>query len=97
MPPLVWTNSVFNKRAAKVVLITNAATGMGQIAVQWAKRRNCTVIGINNDLSGLFEREQELKKMGCDYVVGPSREALSKFFDQNLIVRTSLKSSKEDY
>ena len=47
------------------VLITAAAGGTGQIAVQWAKQRGCYVIGTTSSI----EKEKFLKSLGVDLVI----------------------------
>lgn len=54
------------------VLVTGAAGGVGHIAVQWAKKKGCYVVGTcsNNDKRGMLE------SIGCDKVVNYKDEKL---------------------
>ena len=52
------------------VLVTAAAGGTGHVAVQWAKRKGCFVIGVtSSDSKAAFLRE-----VGVDHVINSKRE-----------------------
>lgn len=54
------------------VLITAAAGGTGQTAVQWAKKRGCFVIGTTST----EEKGNFLKSLGCDHVINYRKDDL---------------------
>ena len=56
------------------VLITAAAGGTGQIAVQWAKQRGAYVIGTTSSET----KAEYLKKLGVDYIINYKKEDLDK-------------------
>jgi len=55
-----------------VVLVTAAAGGTGQFAVQWAKQQGCHVIG----LCSSADKVQFLRSIGCDRPINSSTENL---------------------
>lgn len=57
-----------------VVLVTAAAGGTGQFAVQWCKNIGCTVIGTCSS----DEKVQFLKSIGCDRPVNYKKEDVGK-------------------
>lgn len=59
-------------KKGETVLITAAAGGTGQIAVQWAKLAGCHVIGTCSS----EEKVQFLKDIGCDRPVNYTKEKL---------------------
>lgn len=59
-------------KAGETVLITAAAGGTGQIAVQWAKLKGCHVIGTCSS----DDKVQFLKEIGCDRPVNYNKENL---------------------
>jgi len=59
-------------KAGEVVLVTAAAGGTGQFAVQLAKKRGCHVIGTCSS----EEKVQFLKELGCDRPINYSRESI---------------------
>lgn len=56
------------------VLITAAAGGTGQIAVQWAKKKGCYVIGTTSS----EEKAKFLKELGADEVINYKTESLDE-------------------
>lgn len=59
-----------DKKPAETVLVTAAAGGTGQFAVQWAKLHGCHVIGTtSSDLKAKF-----LSEIGCDRVINYKTE-----------------------
>ncbi|RWS28553.1 quinone oxidoreductase-like protein [Leptotrombidium deliense] len=73
-------------KKGEIVLITSAAGGMGQIAVQWAKMRGCRVIGTCSSP----EKASFLKSIGCELVIDYKKEnideVLSKQFPKGVNV-----------
>jgi hypothetical protein len=66
-------------KAGDKVLITAAAGGVGQVAVQWAKMRGCHVIGTtSSDEKGNF-----LKSIGIDHVINYKKDDLSQTLMQH--------------
>lgn len=59
-------------KAGEKVLITAAAGGTGQIAVQWAKSKGCYVIGTTSS----DEKGEYLKSLGVDKVINYRTEDL---------------------
>ena len=59
-------------QAGDKVLITAAAGGTGQIAVQWAKQRGAYVIGLTSSA----EKAAHLKQLGADHVINYREESL---------------------
>lgn len=59
-------------KAGETVLVTAAAGGTGQFAVQWAKRAGCHVIGTCSS----DDKVQFLKKIGCDRPINYKKESL---------------------
>ncbi|KAK6191543.1 hypothetical protein SNE40_003205 [Patella caerulea] len=57
-------------KAGETVLITAAAGGAGQLAVQWAKNAGCHVIGTCSS----EEKVQFLKSIGCDRAINYKTE-----------------------
>lgn len=65
-------DKVGHLKSGDKVLVTAAAGGTGQFAVQWAKAKGCTVIGTcSSDDKCAF-----LKKIGCDRAVNYNKEKL---------------------
>lgn len=61
-------------KSGQTVLVTAAAGGTGQFAVQWAKQAGCHVIGTcSSDAKVEF-----LKSLGCDHVINYKEEDLRK-------------------
>src|SRR5699024_10964281 len=65
------------------VLITAAAGGTGQIAVQWAKHRGCYVIGMTSS----EEKTSYLKELGADYVINYKDQSLEVVLKERFPVR----------
>jgi prostaglandin reductase 3 len=61
-----------NMKSGETVLVTAAAGGTGQFAVQLAKLEGCTVIGT----CGSNDKAELLKSLGCDRVVNYRKEDL---------------------
>lgn len=61
-------------QAGQTVLVTAAAGGTGQFAVQWAKNAGCTVIGTCSST----EKMAFLKSIGCDRPVNYKEENLGE-------------------
>lgn len=61
-------------KSGETVLVTAAAGGTGQFAVQWAKRAGCHVIGTCSS----DEKVDFLKKIGCDRPVNYRKENLKQ-------------------
>ena len=59
-------------KSGEKVLITAAAGGTGQVAVQWAKLKGCHVIGTTSS----DEKAEYLKSIGVDYVINYKKEDL---------------------
>ncbi|XP_071181951.1 prostaglandin reductase-3-like isoform X3 [Mytilus edulis] len=59
-------------KAGETVLVTAAAGGTGQFAVQWTKRAGCHVIGT----CSTDDKVQFLRKIGCDRPVNYKKENL---------------------
>ena len=59
-------------KSGEKVLITAAAGGTGHIAVQWAKKAGCFVIGTTSS----DEKAAFLKQLGCDHVINYKHEDL---------------------
>jgi len=59
-------------KAGEKVLITAAAGGTGQVAVQWAKKAGCHVIGT----CSTDEKVELLKKLGCDRPINTNKQNL---------------------
>ena len=63
-----------DKNPAETILVTAAAGGTGQFAVQWAKLHGCHVIGTtSSDSKGKF-----LSDIGCDRVINYKTEDFSQ-------------------
>lgn len=60
-------------KSGEKVLITAAAGGTGQIAVQWAKKKGCYVIGTTSS----DEKGEFLKSIGVDKVINYRKEDLN--------------------
>lgn len=56
------------------MLITAAAGGTGQIAVQWAKQRGCYVIGMTSSAA----KAEYLKSLGADCIINYREENLDE-------------------
>ncbi|XP_060561520.1 prostaglandin reductase-3-like isoform X1 [Ruditapes philippinarum] len=73
-------------KSGETVLVTAAAGGTGQIAVQWAKLKGCHVIGTCSS----EDKIQFLKSIGCDrpvnYKTENLREVLKKEYPKGLDV-----------
>ncbi|XP_052799600.1 prostaglandin reductase-3-like [Mya arenaria] len=65
-------------KEGETVLVTAAAGGTGQIAVQWAKLKGCHVIGTCSS----DEKVQFLKDIGCDRPVNYTKENLRQVLKQ---------------
>lgn len=61
-------------KSGETVLVTAAAGGTGQFAVQWAKRAGCHVIGT----CSTDDKVEFLKKIGCDRPVNYKKESLKE-------------------
>ncbi len=61
-------------RSGETVLVTAAAGGTGQFAVQWAKAAGCHVIGT----CSTDEKVEFLHSIGCDRPINYSKENLNK-------------------
>lgn len=61
-------------KAGEVALVTAAAGGFGQFAVQFLKAKGCTVVGTCSSL----EKAEFLKTIGCDRVVNYKTENLGE-------------------
>jgi len=57
----------------EVVLVTAAAGGAGQFAVQWAKHAGCHVIGVTSSP----DKVKFLQSLGCDRVINYTAEDLA--------------------
>ena len=64
------------------MLITAAAGGTGQIAVQWAKQRGAYVIGTTSSP----EKAQYLTKIGADLVINHREQNLSQVLKEKFPV-----------
>ena len=64
------------------MLITAAAGGTGQIAVQWAKKRGCYVIGTTSS----EEKAQFVKDLGADEVINYKKENLDQVLKEKFPV-----------
>lgn len=62
----------------ETVLVTAAAGGTGQFAVQWARVQGCHVIGTCSN----GEKADFLKSIGCDRVVDLSKENLKQVLEK---------------
>jgi len=69
-------------QAEDKVLITAAAGGTGQIAVQWAKQKGCYVIGTTSSEA----KAQFLKELGVDFVINYRKEDLDQVLSTNFPV-----------
>lgn len=81
------TGSIGLDKAGRVqkgetVLITAAAGGTGQIAVQWAKHRGCHVIG----LTSTEEKARFIKELGADEVINYKKENLDQVLKEKFPV-----------
>jgi len=63
-----------DKKPAETVLVTAAAGGTGQFAVQWAKLHGCHVIGTTSSES----KAKFLTEIGCDKVVNYKAEDVNE-------------------
>jgi len=61
-------------QSGEKVLITAAAGGTGQIAVQWAKQKGCYVIGTTSSA----DKAKFLKDLGADLVINYKEESLDQ-------------------
>ena len=61
-------------KSGEKVLITAAAGGTGQVAVQWAKLKGCHVIGTTSS----DEKAEYLKSIGVDFVINYKKEDLGE-------------------
>ncbi|OWF50555.1 prostaglandin reductase-3-like [Mizuhopecten yessoensis] len=68
-------------KKGETVLVTAAAGGTGQFAVQWAKKAGCHVIGT----CSTEEKVEFLKKLGCDRPINYKKE------DLKTVLRTEYK------
>lgn len=64
------------------VLITAAAGGTGQMALQWAKHRGCYAIG----LTSTTEKVNYLKSLGADLVINYKTESLEQVLKEKFPV-----------
>ena len=71
-------------KANDKVLITAAAGGTGQIAVQWAKQQGAYVIGLTSSL----EKAHYLKQLGVDHVINYREENLDQVLTEHYPVST---------
>ena len=60
-------------KAGETIVVHAAAGGVGQIAVQWAKRLGATVIGA----VGSDAKAEKARALGADHVIVTSRESLA--------------------
>lgn len=74
MTAAICLDKVGELRKGETVLVTAAAGGTGQFAVQWAKRAGCHVIGTCSS----EEKVELLKKLGCDRPINYKEENLNK-------------------
>lgn len=78
------TASICLDQAAKIksgekVLITAAAGGTGQIAVQWAKHRNCYVIAMTSS----EDKAKLLKELGADFIINYKKDNVNEVLKKN--------------
>ena len=64
------------------VLVTAAAGGTGQIAVQWAKQKGCYVIGTTSS----DEKGKYLKELGADLVINYRKEDMNEVLKERFPV-----------
>ena len=64
-------------KSGEKVLITAAAGGTGQFAVQWAKKAGCHVIGT----CSTDEKVELLKSIGCDRAINTNKEKLREVLE----------------
>lgn len=67
----------------ETVLITAAAGGCGHIGVQWAKMKDCKVIG----LCSTVDKKSFLESIGCDYIINYKQENLDEVLGDKFPVR----------
>ena len=72
------------------VLITAAAGGTGQIAVQWAKHRGCYVIGMTSSA----DKAKYLQDLGADLVINYKDESLDTVLKERFPVRIHFDGGK---
>lgn len=78
------TASIGLDRAADIncgekVLITAAAGGTGQMAVQWAKYRDCYVIAMTSS----EEKAKRLKELGADFIINYKKDNVNEVLKKN--------------
>ncbi|KAI2801338.1 Prostaglandin reductase 3, partial [Blomia tropicalis] len=66
-------------KAGDKVLITAAAGGTGQIAVQWAKQRGAYVIGTTSSEA----KAKYLKELGADFVINYNEKSIDQSLKEN--------------
>jgi hypothetical protein len=66
-------DKVADLKPKDVVLVTAAAGGLGQFAIQWAKNVGCHVIGVTSSL----EKVSFIRSLGCDRAIDYNAENLA--------------------
>jgi len=78
MTAVLALDKVGEMKSGEKVLVTGAAGGTGQFAVQWAKNAGCHVIGT----CSTDEKVELLKSLGCDRPINVNKEELKEVLEK---------------